>query len=56
MMNLAYSHLNKSTPNVETAERYARSALAIVPDWHYVRDILLKQILEAKAKSTESVH
>ena len=56
MMNLAYSHLNKSAPDIEAAELYARSALALVPYWHYVRDILLKQILEAKAKSTQSVH
>ena len=51
MMNLAYSHLNKSAPDVNAAERYARSALEIVPHWHYVRDILLHQILEAKAKA-----
>jgi len=55
MMNLAYSHLNKSAADVNAAERYARSALEIVPYWHYVRDILLKQILDAKAKPTESV-
>jgi tetratricopeptide (TPR) repeat protein len=54
MMNLAYSHLNKSKPDVEDAELYARSALELVPNWHYVRDILLKQILEAKAKATEN--
>jgi hypothetical protein len=51
MMNLAYSHLNKTNPDVTAAERYAQSALAIVPHWHYVRDILLPQILEAKAKA-----
>jgi len=51
MMNLAYSLLNKSAPDVNAAERYARSALEIVPYWHYVRDILLAQILEAKAKA-----
>src|SRR5256714_426777 len=51
MMNLAYSLLNKSAPDVNAAERYARSALEIVPHWHYVRDILLHQILEAKAKA-----
>ena len=55
MMNLAYSHLNKNEPDVEAAELYARSALEIVPYWHYVRDILLRQILDAEAKSTESV-
>lgn len=51
LMNLAWSHLNKSTPDVNAAERFARSALEIVPYWHYVRDILLPQILAAKAKA-----
>ena len=50
LMSLAYSHLNKSTPDVNAAERDARAALEIVPYWHYVRDILLPQILAAKAK------
>ena len=50
LMNLAWSHLNKKAPDFEQAERCARSALGIVPYWHYVRDILLPQILEAKAR------
>lgn len=50
LMSLAYSNLNKNTPDVATAERQARAALEIVPYWHYVRDILLPQILAAKAK------
>ena len=51
MMSLAYSYLNANKPDVNAAERYARDALAIVPYWHYVRDILLPQILAAKAKA-----
>jgi hypothetical protein len=51
MMSLAYSYLNNSAPEVNAAERNARSALEIVPYWHYVRDILLPQILAAKAKA-----
>ena len=51
MMSLAYSYANKETPDVEAAERNARAALEIVPYWHYVRDILLPQILAAKAKA-----
>ena len=51
MMSLAYSYLNKSAPDVNAAERNARSALEIVPYWHYLRDILLPQILAAKAKA-----
>ena len=50
MMSLAYSCLNMSPSDVNSAERYARDALEIVPYWHYVRDILLPQILAAKAK------
>jgi tetratricopeptide (TPR) repeat protein len=50
MMNLAYCYLNMNSPDVNAAERYARNALEIVPYWHYVRDILLPQIVAAKAK------
>jgi hypothetical protein len=42
---------DKKTPDVNAAERNARGALAIVPYWHYVRDILLPQILAAKSKA-----
>lgn len=51
MMSLAYSYLNATKPDVKAAERYARDALEIVPYWHYVRDILLPQILAVKAKA-----
>jgi hypothetical protein len=51
MMSLAYSYLNRRPPDVNAAERNARGALEIVPYWHYVRDILLPQILAAKAKA-----
>jgi tetratricopeptide (TPR) repeat protein len=54
-MNLAWSHLNRATPDLATAESNARAALAIVPSWHYVRDILLPQILEAKGKKAGPV-
>ena len=50
MMSLAYSYLNMKSPDVNAAERYAREALEIVPHWHYVQDILLPQILAAKAE------
>jgi tetratricopeptide (TPR) repeat protein len=50
LMNLAWSNLNRSTPDLVAAEQYARSALALVPYWHYVRDILLPQIATARAK------
>jgi hypothetical protein len=53
LMNLAFANLNRTTPDLATAERYARSALALVPHWHYVRDILLPQILKQKEKGDE---
>ena len=51
MMSLAYSYLNTKPADLNAAERYARGALEIVPYWHYVRDILLPQILAAKAEA-----
>ena len=51
MMTLAYCYLNAKAADVNAAEHYAREALEIVPYWHYVRDILLPQILAAKAKA-----
>ena len=50
MMSLAYCYLNMNAADVNAAERYARTALVVVPYWHYVRDILLPQIVAAKAK------
>jgi hypothetical protein len=50
LMSLAWSNLNRTTPDLNAAERQARSALALVPYWHYVRDILLPQIQAAKPK------
>jgi hypothetical protein len=50
MMNLAWANLNRATPDLAAAEQYARKALALVPNWHYVRDILLKQIIDARDK------
>jgi hypothetical protein len=51
LVSLAYMYLNGNPPNPEAAETNARSALEIVPYWHYTRDILLPQILAAKAKT-----
>jgi hypothetical protein len=50
LMNLAWSNLHKAQPDLDAAEKYAQAALKIVPDWHYVRDILVPQIAEARAK------
>jgi len=48
LMNLAWSNLNRTTPDLDAAEQYAHSALELVPYWHYVRDILVPQIRTAK--------
>jgi hypothetical protein len=52
LMSLAWSFLNEATPDLDASERSARSALELVPYWHYVRDILLPQILAGKAKNS----
>lgn len=54
MMSAAFGSLSKNPPDTTEAERYARSALDIVPDWHYVRDILLPQILTTKMTTKKS--
>jgi len=51
LMNLAWSNLNRTTPDLEAADRYAQAALKLVPYWHYVRDILMPQIQTAQAKA-----
>jgi hypothetical protein len=48
LMSLAWSHLNDEPPDLDAAESEARAALALVPNWHYVRDVLLPQIRDAK--------
>lgn len=50
-MSLALTYLNDTPPDLEAAEENARRALALVPYWHYTRDILLPQIAAAKAKA-----
>ena len=52
LMSLAAANFYRPTPNLAAAESYAHSALQLVPYWHFVRDILLKQIAEAKAKQS----
>jgi hypothetical protein len=51
LMNLAWSNLNRTTPDLNAAEQYAQAALKLVPYWHYVRDILMPQIHAAQAKA-----
>jgi hypothetical protein len=47
-MNLAWSNLSRTTPDLRAAEQYAQAALKMVPYWDYVRDILTPQIQAAK--------
>jgi len=51
LMSLAWSNLNRTTPDLNAAEQNAQTALKIVPYWHYVRDILMPQIQAAQAKT-----
>jgi hypothetical protein len=51
LMSLAWSNLNRTTPDLNAAEQYAQAALKLVPYWHYVRDILMPQIHAAQAKA-----
>jgi hypothetical protein len=44
LMNLAYMYAHGPQPNRALALAYASGALTAVPEWHYVRDILLPQI------------
>jgi len=44
LMNLAYTYSHAKTPDRAAALAYAQGAVTAVPEWHYVRDILLPQI------------
>jgi hypothetical protein len=48
LMSLSWSNLNRTAPDPNAAERYAHAALELVPYWHYVCDILMPQIRNAK--------
>ena len=50
LMNLAWANLNRARPDLAAAEQHARAALALVPYWHYVRDILMPQIEQARTR------
>ena len=49
LMNLAWSYLNQTTPDIAAAQQNADAALKMVPYWHYVRDILMPQIQGGQA-------
>ncbi len=56
LMNLAFANLHKTSPDLSAAKGYAESALALVPYWHYVRDILIVQIQKAKGAAASPVN
>jgi tetratricopeptide (TPR) repeat protein len=50
LMSLAWANLNRPQPDPRAAEEYARQALALVPHWRYMRDILMPQIEKARVR------
>jgi len=44
LMNLAYLYSRSQTPDRSAALAYAEGAVTAVPEWHFVRDILIPQI------------
>jgi hypothetical protein len=54
LMSLAWSNLNRTATDLKAAEQFAEAALKLVPYWHYVRDILMRQIRAAQAKALHS--
>ena len=44
LMSLAYLHTRTPSIDRDVARAYAEGALAMVPDWHYVADVLLPKI------------
>lgn len=44
LMNLAYLYSHSAMNDRATALAYAQGALTSVPEWHYVKDVLMKQI------------
>jgi hypothetical protein len=53
LMNIAWSNLHRTTPDLKAADQYAHEALKLVPSWHYVRDILIPQIKDAQIKAVQ---
>lgn len=51
LMNLAYLYSHSARADRATALAYAEGALTAVPEWHYVRDVLLPQIEALPAPS-----
>lgn len=54
LMNRSWSNLNRTTPDLNAAQKDAEAALAMVPYWHYVKDILLPQIQTAQSQAAQN--
>ena len=50
LMSLAWTTLNAPEPDARAAKEYAQQALALVPHWHYLRNVLTPQIDAKLAK------
>lgn len=51
LMALAYAYANKTPPDTAAARTAAEAALRLQPDWSYVRDVLMPQIVAATRKN-----
>jgi hypothetical protein len=51
LMSLAYVHSQGALTDRDVALAYAEGTLAMVPDWHYVRDVLVPQIQALPARA-----
>jgi hypothetical protein len=55
LMSLAWSSLHQTAPDLNQADQYARQALSVAPTWHYVRDLLIPQIAQARASNAPAI-
>ena len=56
LMSLAWGSLNRATPDPNAAEGFAKQALELIPDWHYVRDILSDRRPEGRPRAHRESH
>jgi hypothetical protein len=50
LMSLAWSNLNRTTPDLNAAEQCARSAFELVPDWHSCGTFLCRKSKRLRRK------
>jgi hypothetical protein len=54
LMSLAFAQFSLREPDLVRADEDARAALGLVPDWFYVKDILIPRIATARAEKPRS--